>query len=236
MIYDDPFPHFVIDNFLDESLAEKLSNEFSEFNSSDWYSYENPLEVKKTIHNWYSFPPDTYKFLNYLNSSTFIDQIKSITGENNLYPDQGLHGAGWHIHGRGGKLNVHLDYEVHPKLNLLRKYNFIYYLSKDWKKEWGGNLEFWSHDEETNSPKEKIKTIECKFNRVILFDTSQNSWHGFSEPINCPENVYRKSIAMYYLTDVPDNIHNRKRALYSPSESQKNDLEILKLIEKRKNI
>jgi len=236
MRYDDPFPHFVIDNFLDESVAEKLSNEFSEFNSSDWYSYENPLEVKKTIHNWYSFPPDTYKFLNYLNSSTFIDQIKSITGENNLYPDQGLHGAGWHIHGRGGKLNVHLDYEVHPKLNLLRKYNFIYYLSKDWREEWGGNLEFWSHNEETNSPKEKIKTIECKFNRVILFDASQNSWHGFSEPINCPEKVYRKSIAMYYLTDVPDNLRNRKRALYSPSESQKDNPEILELIEKRKNI
>jgi Rps23 Pro-64 3,4-dihydroxylase Tpa1-like proline 4-hydroxylase len=233
MEYNEPFQYFVIDNFFEESIAEMLSGEFPEYTSDKWFSYNNPLEVKKTINNWYEFPPETYKFFTYLNSNFFVEQVKKLTGTNNLYCDQGLHGAGWHIHGQGGKLNLHLDYEIHPKLDLLRKYNLIIYLSKDWNPDWGGNLEFWSHDEKNNSPKERKSVVECKFNRAVLFDASQNSWHGFPDPINCPLDKYRKSIAMYYLTDIPNNIQNRKRARYSPSENQKNDPKVLSLIEKR---
>lgn len=233
MRYDEPFTHFVIDDFLAERDAIDLSNEFADYNSNQWFVYENPLEVKKTIHNWYSFPSKTYKFLSYLNSSQFVDELKRITGVEELYVDNGLHGAGWHIHGNGGKLNVHLDYEIHPKLDLLRRYNLIYYLSQDWNPSWGGNLEFWSHDETTNQPKERVTTIDCKFNRAVLFDTTQNSWHGFPQPINCPEGMYRKSIAVYYLSDVPEVIENRRRALYSPSEEQKDNPEILNLIKQR---
>jgi Rps23 Pro-64 3,4-dihydroxylase Tpa1-like proline 4-hydroxylase len=137
------------------------------------------------------------------------------------------------MQGNGGRLNVHLDYSIHPKLNLLRKYNFIYYLTPEWKEEWGGNLEFWSHDDVNNSPKEKIVTIKNKFNRAIIFDASQNSWHGFSKDINCPEDKFRKSIAMYYMTEVPEGANQRRRALYSPTEEQKNNPEILNLIKQR---
>jgi hypothetical protein len=34
-----------------------------------------------------------------------------------LVADLGLHGGGLHSHARGGKLNVHLDYDIHPKLD-----------------------------------------------------------------------------------------------------------------------
>jgi hypothetical protein len=46
-----------------------------------------------------------------------------------LYPDPGLHGGGWHMHGAGGNLNPHLDYSIHPKSGLMRKLNIIIYLS-----------------------------------------------------------------------------------------------------------
>jgi Rps23 Pro-64 3,4-dihydroxylase Tpa1-like proline 4-hydroxylase len=150
-----------------------------------------------------------------------------------LIPDHGLHGAGWHIQPTGGKLNVHLDYSIHPKLGLERRFNFIFYLTPNWNTSWGGNLEMWSHDTETNQPKELVKTVENKFNRVVIFDTSYNSWHGFSQPINCPEDVYRKSIAMYYLCEPSENADKRGRALFAPTEEQKNDPEIMKLIEQR---
>jgi hypothetical protein len=232
--YNDPFEYYVFDDFLNPEFAESLSNQFPPYDSEKWFSYNNPLEVKKTINNWYEFPAETYNFISYLNSRSFIKHyIEDLTGTDHLYCDQGLHGAGWHIHGNTGKLNLHLDYEIHPKLGLLRKYNLIIYLTKDWNPEWGGNLEFWSHDEETNQPKERKAKIDCVFNRAVLFDASQNSWHGFPEPINCPEGMYRKSIAMYYLMDVPENIQNRKRALYSPTEEQKHNPEIIELIKKR---
>lgn len=232
-LYDDPFPHCVIDNFLPSHLAEELSKEFIDYNSDNWFVYNNPLEKKKALNNWYYFPKNTYQFFQQLMSPQFVNFLRNVTSCPELTPDGGLHGAGWHIQGNQGKLNVHLDYSIHPKLDLERKINLIYYLTPEWKDEWGGNLEFWSHDEENNSPKQLIKTIQNKFNRLLLFDTTHNSWHGFSKPIECPENVYRKSIAMYYLVPSKENTSRRNRALYSPTEEQKNDPEILKLIQQR---
>jgi hypothetical protein len=121
--YDEPFEYFIIDNFLEEDVAHRLSKDFIDFESEDWYVYENPVEVKKALNSWYHFPPETYNFFHYLNSSIFVDSLCELTGNDDLYPDLGLHGGGWHIHGSGGKLNVHLDYSLHPKLNLQRKYN-----------------------------------------------------------------------------------------------------------------
>jgi len=228
----EPFEYFIFDNFISHENALKLSKEFLHFDSPHWYDYDNPLEVKKTCNNWYHFPPMTYSFFQELNTD-MCDAIRYFLGLDELYPDMGLHGGGWHIHGRGGKLNIHLDYAVHPKLKLKRQYNLIYYLTPDWNPKWGGNLEFWSHDESTNKPKEKIKTIDNVFNRAVIFNTAQNSWHGFSEPINCPEGIYRKSIATYYLTTASPGTPNRQRALYAPTKEQENDKEVLKLIKKR---
>ena len=47
-----------------------------------------------------------------------------------MIPDYGLHGGGWHLMHHKGKLNPHLDYFIHPKANLQRKYNLIVFLSK----------------------------------------------------------------------------------------------------------
>lgn len=231
--FTEPFDYYVLDNFLEHDLAVQLSEQFSDFNSPQWYEYNNPLEVKKTINTWYNFPAETYQFFHYMCSGDFIDMLEKITGTKDLIPDLGLHGGGWHIHGNKGKLNVHLDYSLHPKLNLLRKYNIILYLSPEWQPEWGGNLEFWSHNSDTNLPKEKVATVECKFNRAVIFDASKNSWHGFNDPINCPEGHFRKSIALYYHTIPNSDTVDRKRALYSPSKQQESNPEILKLIEER---
>ena len=232
--FSEPYTHYVIDNFLEEDYALELSNEFMDYDSPNWFVYQNDLEIKKACNNWFNFPKETYTFFQALNSPTFLKNLRDITGLP-LIPDLGLHGAGWHIQGNGSRLNVHLDYSLHPKLNLERKINFIYYLTPDWKPEYGGNLEMWSHDPETNQPKELIKTVENKFNRLVLFDTSQNSWHGFSQPITCPPDVYRKSIAMYYLVQPTEQTNERSRARYAPTEEQKNNPEILELIEQRVN-
>ena len=66
----------------------------------------------------------------------------------------GLHGGGWHLHARGGKLNVHLDYSVHPKLHLERRLNLIVYLAQGWDPAWGGALGLWTHDADRTSTPE----------------------------------------------------------------------------------
>ena len=72
----------------------------------------------------------------------------------------------------------------------------------------------WSHDEKNSKPLEKIKVIEPKFNRAILFDTTQNSWHGFPNPIQVPDGKMRKSFAVYYMTDITSTAVDRFKARY----------------------
>lgn len=232
-LYRDPFNHMVIDDFFDKHFAESLANEFPDFDSKLWYDYNNPVEVKRTTNFWDRFPPNTYKAFWDLCQPKFSSLLGRKFGCQ-IYPDIGLNGGGWHIHGRGGKLNVHKDYSIHPKINMQRKLNIIIYLSKNWKREWGGGLELWSNDKETNQPKQKIKTVDIAFNRAVIFDTTQNSWHGLPEGINCPEGVYRKSLAMYYVQTPEVGAEDRHKALYAPHQEQKGDPEVLKFIEKRK--
>ena len=226
-----PFNHIIIDNFFNEDVANKLSNDFLSFDSKDWFEYDNNLELKK-IHNlWNLFPPLTYKVFSYLNSLEFIELLKLGTGIKSLYCDMGLHGGGCHVHARGGKLNVHKDYSIHPKMGLLRKVNIIIYLTKNWNPDWGGGLELW--DDDNGNPGNKIKYVDCIFNRAVIFDTTQNSWHGLPEPITCPENEYRKSLAIYYLTEPTQEADPRQKALYAPYKEQKDNPEILKMIKER---
>ena len=231
-----PFPHIVIDHFFSPETANQIAEEFLLYDDEGWHSYLNPIENKKTSNNWNVFSPLLYQVFNQLNSRGFISELESLTVIEQLFADPGLHGGGLHSHSRGGKLNVHLDYSIHPKLKLERRLNLLIYVSQDWKPEWGGGLELWSHDEERNRPKELVKTIDCKFNRAVIFDTGPRSWHGLPNPITCPEGVVRQSLALYYLSKPRPNASKRGRALFVPTKQQESDPEVQELIRKRASV
>jgi len=231
-----PFNHIVIDNFFEEDIAESLSQEFPDFNSKTWHEYLNPIEVKKACNNWNVFPDTTYKVFSYLCSQEFTDNISDLLDtDDKLFPDPGLNGGGWHCHRSGGKLNTHLDYSIHPKLALQRKINIIIYISKDWNNIWGGELGLWEHDKDINSCGKLSKTVNCIFNRAVIFDTTQNSWHGLPDPITCPESRTRNSLAAYYVGIPKDSVSERGKALFVPHKEQKEDEKIMDFIQKRSN-
>ena len=212
----EPYDHWTIENFLDIDDARKVSSEFIEYDSEDLIHYLDHYKYdKKTCNQWDKFPATTYKLFSKLLSKEFVEKLSDITDIYPLYPDIGLHGGGWHMHTGGGKLALHLDYSIHPKLNLQRKLNLIVYLEEDYDPKWGGSLQLWSHDDKNNKPLEKVKEIEPLFNRAIIFDTTQKSWHGFPETINPPPGRIRKSIAVYYLTDITSTAEERYRAHYT---------------------
>jgi len=236
IINHEPFFHVVIDNFFPDDVAYQLSNDFLGYNDPVWYKWDNPIEHKGLCSNWSVFPKTTYSEISRLLSNEFVDQLKQITGIDPIYPDIGLSGAGWHMHIRGGKLNVHRDYVIHPKIQLARKLNLIIYLTPDWNPKWGGALELWSHNPDTDRPKECVHKIDCLFNRAIIFDTTQNSWHGLPEQLTCPENVSRRSLATYYMSEVSELAENRKRALYAPHKEQKDNPEVIEFCKKRSGL
>lgn len=227
-----PFTHCVIDDFLPIELAKKLEAEFPDFNDGVWFNYKNKIEDKKLLSDWRKFPEETYQTFSFLNSTLVLETLSNVMGTH-LYGDHGLHGGGWHIHANGGKLNPHLDYSMHPHLKLQRKLNLIIYLADNWKDEYGGHFGLWNYDENNNTAGTLHTEIPIKFNRAVLFDTTQNSWHGLSRQVNCPDNMYRKSLAIYYLCDPPANVDQRSRALFAPTEEQKQDQAVLDLIKKR---
>lgn len=228
MKHTTPFDHWVIDDFFHLELARQLEKEFPPFDSQMWLHYDNPLENKKTCNHWDRFPAATYEtFTSLLRDGPFVNLPFDVIG------DIGLHGGGWHIHGAGGKLNVHQDYSIHPKTGLQRRINLIVYLTEDWKDEWGGGLELWSHDHVNNRPLRLESTIPCRFNRAVIFRTDQQSWHGLPAPLRCPEGHFRKSIAVYYMSNADDNASQRQRALFVPTKEQENLPSIDKLIKLR---
>lgn len=231
-----PFPHFVVDNFFDKHVAETLEFDVPDFDSDIWHEYGNAIEIKKVCNNWNVFPTQTYRVFSYLNSPDFVSSISNLLfGDDILFADYGLNGGGWHIHSSGGKLNTHLDYSCHPKTTKQRKLNIIVYLNSNWQNNWGGSLGLWGNNSD-QAPGPLVKEISPKFNRAVIFDTTCNSWHGLPVPISCPEGQFRKSLAVYYLTEPEENLDPRGKALFAPTDEQKYDKSVLDLIKKRSNI
>ncbi len=232
-----PFNHVVIDDFFTTDTVAQLVKEFPAYDSTVWNAhYNNPIENKKACNHWDKFPATTYATLHYLCSTGFENIVSEITGHQGVQADVGLHGGGWHAHTQAGKLNIHLDYSIHPKLQLERHYNLIVYITPDWNPAWGGGLELWSHDHETNTARELVVTVENRFNRAVLFDTTQYSWHGLPQDLVCPPGIMRQSLAVYYVTEPDAQASTRGKALFVPHGDQKDDPEILELIKKRSQV
>jgi Rps23 Pro-64 3,4-dihydroxylase Tpa1-like proline 4-hydroxylase len=230
---DSPFNYIIIDDFLEAVVLNSVQDEFPHFDDPVWHVYDNPVEKKKTTNNWNQFKPATYSLLHYLSSPEFVVEVSKLTGYQ-LHADPGLHGGGLHAHGQSGKLNPHLDYKIHPKLQLERRINLIIYIHPNYNEEQGGHLGLWDHDPLTNSPGLLKKEIAPLTNRAILFDTSQNSWHGISRELNSCTSFVRKSIAAYYLSEQNCKaVDLRHKALYAPIGEQRDNPEIIEFIKRR---
>lgn len=189
-----PFPHIMVDNFLRDDIAEKISSEFPPL-SDKWWSYHNPIEVKYAYDFIRNLPLTLRNVFYALANPEIVNKMRTITGLNTLTYDPYLHGAGIHAHPRNGRLMMHLDYEKHPYTDSQRRLNIILYLSKDWNPEWNGATELWNKD-----ASKKIVQSDVVFNRAIIFQTNEESWHGVPEKIMCPKGVLRKSLAFYYVS------------------------------------
>jgi hypothetical protein len=190
-----PFPHIVLDDFFDPEVVDGVLAEFPNPDAIRWQRFDNSNEIKLASATDASFGPLTRLFLYHLNSITFLDFLSRITGIDNLIPDPRFEGGGLHQIVRGGKLGVHADFNKHAVYGLDRRLNLLLYLNKNWREEYGGHLQLWNRD--MSRCEAKVLPI---FNRVMIFSTTDFTYHGHPDPLDCPEGMTRKSLALYYFT------------------------------------
>jgi len=192
----EPFPHIVIDNFIRPEILEAVLAEFLHSDPTMWMEMTDKYQKKFATNKPSELGEQTRNLIHFLNSREIVNFIEVLTGINGLIPDPHLAGGGLHELRRGGFLNVHADFNWHNKLRLDRRLNLLLYLNKDWLPEYGGNLELWDKKME-----HCVKEYEPVFNRCVIFSTTDTSYHGNPNPVNCPENRSRRSIALYYYSN-----------------------------------
>ena len=194
---NQPYPHIVLENFLEEQAAEQALAAFPAVGDAGWIHYVHVNEKKHGLNKMDLLPSAIQAVIRDMNSPRFVAYLSELTGIPNLLPDDSLEGGGLHQSKRNGFLNVHADFTVHPhKRNWRRRVNLLIYLNHDWKADYRGDLELW--DRQMQGVVQKIAPV---FNRCVIFNTDEDSYHGLPDPILCPETMTRKSIALYYFTE-----------------------------------
>lgn len=195
----EPFRYLIIDNFLPEQFAEDILAAYPVPDMSGWDS-TTYIHQRKKLTQRSGFSPPIERFFALTASLEFRDLVGQICGIKKLIDDPDLIGGGLHQILRGGFLDVHVDYNFHPQTKLHRRLNLLLYLNKDWCPDYEGYLEFW--DFESERLLEKVAPI---FNRGVIFETNEVSYHGHPQPLNTPPDITRKSLAIYYYTEERDD-------------------------------
>lgn len=203
-----PFRHVVIDDFFVPDFCRKPLEESPSFDEKLALD-ENGNVGRKAVHQGVAGLGKSPQALDEpVKGQPFRDLVAQLTGIEDLHYDPHYFGGGTHNNLDGQDLDPHVDFTHHPITGLHRRMNLIFYLNKEWRSEWGGNIEL--HKNPYLPPTEdEIVSVEPLFNRAVIFETNDISWHGFPH-INLPEDkkhLSRKSFALYHYTpDRPEDI------------------------------
>ncbi len=190
-----PFRYLLMDHFLLQEAADKLLAAFPAPNQEVWNATTYIHQKNKLQKSKFEEGSVFQQLFDELNGPELRAFLTEITGIPSLLGDEKLFGGGLHQSMNGAFLNVHVDFNRHPETKYYRRLNLLIYLNKDWKEEYEGAIEFW--DMEQKRQMEKVWPI---FNRCVVFETNEISFHGHPTPLHTPPGITRKSLAVYYYT------------------------------------
>lgn len=97
-------------------------------------------------------------------------------------------------------MTIHRDFLEHPHYDgLKRAVNVFIYLDGDLDSDSFGDLELWELGAFPRGGRCN-KVIRVLQNRMVIFQSSQSSYHGHPWPLRVSANETRRSLAFYYYT------------------------------------
>jgi 2OG-Fe(II) oxygenase superfamily len=199
----EPYPFVKIDDFLDPAFANEVAAAYPSFEvaMSRGINFDAVNERRKVqVTDASVFPGPVAELNKLLASPAFLTDLSYVTGIPNLLADEQLDGAGMHLTGPGGRLDVHVDFNLIEERKLHRRLNLLLYLNPIWDESWGGHIQLWDKD-----VKNCRETFTPRLNRCVIFETSDISFHGVA-PVTTAAPCPRISFATYYYTrEAPPN-------------------------------
>lgn len=199
--FKNPYQHIVLDDVFEAEFVRAISESFPSLEDPSWqHSNDKGIEIKSRS-NWssdFDIPDGILPIIRVFNSSFILDAMSKKLSIPKLIPDPYFTGGGLNVTEKGGLLDVHVDGNYHDATGLNRRVNLLLYLNEGWEEGWGG--QFGIYTDEGNT---LVKKIPPLFNRCVIFDTHDKSYHGLPDAINFPQDKPRKSIILYYYTVEP---------------------------------
>ncbi len=196
-----PFRHVVIDCFLAPEVLERLIREFPQFDPERARNELGQTGRKATRPDVAALGGAYAEFDRLMRAPQFLEWLGKVCGIQRLLYDPEYAGGGTHENLDGQDLDFHVDFNYHPHKPVHRRLNLIVFLNPQWEEAWGGCLELVRDAWNERGP-EDLRKIMPLANRCVVFETTENSWHGF-EQIRLPQaqpNLSRRSIAVYFYT------------------------------------
>jgi hypothetical protein len=195
-----PFRHVQIDGFLDAAACQRILDDFPRFEERHALNEMGQVGGKAVRMDVRDVSAAYRALDSYLQTREFLDFVSTVTGIPELLYDPDYIGGGTHENRDGQGLDAHVDFNYHPRTKTHRRLNLIVYLNHEWDESWGGVLEL--HSDPWNPPANRTRSVLPLFNRAVIFETTEASWHGFSR-IHLPDarrSDSRKSFAIYLYT------------------------------------
>jgi len=187
----NPFPHAILDGLWNDELLHAVAAEFPRLDAKGWIRYDAEKEVKLEGDSQL-WGPSTFKFVEQI--ALLGPQLAEAFGMPKLILR--TEGGGYHQIEPGGKLALHADFN-RSEDGLYRRLNVITYLNPHWTDADGGYLELLATDG-------TVTSVLPRFNRTVVFETSDKSFHGHPKPLPGPRS--RRSFAAYFFSvESPDD-------------------------------
>lgn len=195
-----PFKHVIIENFFEPSFADRLLDDFPSFDPKLAINEAGQPGKKGVNPNIKEISPVYQELYEALSAAPFLDLVSRLSGIPDLILDPKMFGGGTHDNHHGQELDPHVDFNYDITMQLHRRLNLIVYMNKEWQTEWGGAIEI--HSNPRKPFENQVRAFDPLFNRAVMFETNEYSWHGFPR-INLPpdkRHISRKSISIYLYT------------------------------------